>query len=179
MRVEKKLNGRGDLKEKESLLKLASETPEEEKILQIPMDMKYEDGLREFLKQNPGKDEKDYQIEVIGIDLVKGPELSRENLLKMLESEFPRVYRLYKNNLNNIPTREIKKILDNLDRDSVPFSNGGSANGKSSMKRSDFLKLPFRDRVEKMFGVSLRGDEKLSEIQIKLDGLQPMLVLED
>ena len=179
MRVEKKLSGRGDLSEKESLLKLASETPEEEKILQIPMDMKYEDGLKEFLKQNPGKDEKDYQIEVIGIDLVKGPELSRENLLKMLESEFPRVYRLYKNNLNNIPTREIKKILDNLDRDSVPFSNGGSANGKSSMKRSDFLKLPFRDRVEKMFGVSLRGDEKLSEIQIKLDGLQPMLVLED
>ena len=179
MRVEKKLNGRGDLSEKKSLLKLASETPEEEKILQIPMDMKYYEGLDKFKKENPGKDERDYQIEVIGIDLAKGPELSRENLLKMLESEFPRVYRLYKNNLNNIPTREIKKILDNLDRDSVPFSNGGSANGKSSMKRSDFLKLPFRDRVEKMFGVSLRGDEKLSEIQIKLDGLQPMLVLED
>ena len=151
MRIDKRLNGRGDLSEKENLLKLASETPEEEKILQIPMDMKYEDGLKEYLKQNPGKSEQDYQIEVIGIDLVKGPELSRENLLKMLESEFPRVYRLYKNNLNNIPTREIKKILDNLDRDAVPFSNGGSVNGKSAMKRSDFLKLPFRERVEKMF----------------------------
>ena len=36
-----------------------------------------------------------------------------------------------------------------------------------------------RDRIEKMFGVALKGDETLTEIQIKIDGLKPILDLKD
>lgn len=165
------------LAEKIRNLKQASETDVEELELQVPMDKEYEKGLKDFLDKNPGKNERDYQIEVIGINIAG---LSRKSLIDMLKNEYPRQYRLLEQNIDKYPTKEIKKLLDNLDgKDKVPFSNGGSANGVSSMKKSDFLKLPFKDRVEKMFGVTLKGDEKLSEIQIKINGLEPMLILED
>jgi len=161
----------------ENFMNLASETQQEEKQMQDIQDMKYEMELKEFLKNNPGKNEKDFQIEVIGINLAG---LSRKTLIDMLKNEYPREYRLYEQNIDKYKTKDIKKLLDNLDgKDRVPFGSGGSSNGVSSMKRSDFLKLPFSQRVEKMFGVSLKGDEKLSEIQLKIQDLEPMLILED
>jgi len=156
---------------------IASEDRPAEKELSDYGDMEFEKGKNKYLEQNPGKTEDDYIREIIGLDLALGPSLSRDSLIKMLESEFPRVYRLYKNNLPELPTIEIKKMLDNLDSDRVSFAGGG--NGHNSMSRSDFKKLPFRDRIEKMFGVALKGDETLTEIQIKIDGLKPILDLKD
>ena len=156
---------------------IASEDRPAEKELSDYGDMEFDKGFKLYRKENPGKTEDDYIREIIGLDLAMGPELSRENLIKMLESEFPRVYRLYKNNLPKLPTIEIKKMLDNLDSDRVSFASGG--NGHNSMNRSEFKKLPFSQRIEKMFGVELKGDETLTEIQIKLDGLKPILDLKD
>ena len=53
---------------KDKLIKLASETETEEKEMQLLQDMKYEEGLKQYLKMNPNKTEEDYQIEVIGDD---------------------------------------------------------------------------------------------------------------
>jgi hypothetical protein len=158
-------------------IEMASESEQEEKLMQDYQDMKYEMDLKDYLKNNPGKTEDDFQIEVIGINLAG---LSRKTLIDMLKNEYPRQYRLYEPNIDKYKTKDIKKLLDNLDgKDRVPFGSGGSSNGVSSMKRADFLKLPFSQRVEKMFGVSLKGDEKLSEIQLKIQDLEPMLILED
>ena len=107
---------------KDKLIKLASETDTEEKEMQLLQDMKYEEGLKQYLKMNPNKTEEDYQIEVIGIDLVG---LSRENLIGMLKNEYPEIFNLLGDDLGMMPTIKIKEILDNLDKDKVPFANGG------------------------------------------------------
>jgi len=107
---------------KDKLIKLASETEIEEKEMQLLQDMKYEEGLKQYLKMNPNKNEEDYQIEVIGIDLVG---LSRENLIGMLKNEYPEIFNLLEDDLGVMPTIKIKEMLDNLDKDKVPFANGG------------------------------------------------------
>jgi len=107
---------------KDKLIKLASETEIEEKEMQLLQDMKYEEGLKQYLKMNPNKTEEDYQIEVIGIDLVG---LSRENLIGMLKNEYPEIFNLLGDDLGMMPTIKIKEMLDNLDKDKVPFANGG------------------------------------------------------
>jgi hypothetical protein len=107
---------------KDKLIKLASETDIEEKEMQLLQDMKYEEGLKQYLKMNPNKTEEDYQIEVIGIDLVG---LSRENLIGMLKNEYPEIFNLLGDDLGMMPTIKIKEMLDNLDKDKVPFANGG------------------------------------------------------
>ena len=106
---------------KDKLIKLASETDIEEKEMQLLQDMKYEEGLKQYLKMNPNKTEEDYQIEVIGIDLVG---LSRENLIGMLKNEYPEIFNLLEDDLGVMPTIKIKEMLDNLDKDKVPFANG-------------------------------------------------------
>ena len=90
--------------------------------MQLLQDMKYEEGLKQYLKMNPNKTEDDYQIEVIGIDLVG---LSRENLIGMLKNEYPEIFNLLGDNLEVMPTIKIKEMLDNLDKDKVPFAKGG------------------------------------------------------
>ena len=107
---------------KDKLIKLASETDTEEKEMQLLQDMKYEEGLKQYLKMNPNKTEEDYQIEVIGIDLVG---LSRENLIGMLKNEYPEIFNLLEDDLGVMPMIKIKEMLDNLDKDKVPFANGG------------------------------------------------------
>lgn len=107
---------------KDKLIKLASETETEEKEMQLIQDMKYEEGLKQYLRMNPNKTEEDYQIEVIGIDLVG---LSRENLIGMLKNEYPEIFNLLGDDLGVMPTIKIKEMLDNLDKDKVPFANGG------------------------------------------------------
>ena len=57
--VEKELPGRGDLSERENLLKLASESAAEEKSMSDFMDMKYQIALEKYLENNPGKTEKE------------------------------------------------------------------------------------------------------------------------
>ena len=62
--VEKEMPARGDLSEKETLIKLASESAAEEKELSDFMDMKYEMARDKYLENNPGKTEEDF-IEII------------------------------------------------------------------------------------------------------------------
>ena len=70
--VDKEMPGRGDLSEKEKLIKLASESAAEEKALSEFGDMKYKEALDRFLEANPGKTEKDFQDIVIRIPLEGG-----------------------------------------------------------------------------------------------------------
>ena len=70
--VEKELPAKGDLSEREQLIKLASETAAEEMGMQEFMNMKYEEQLREFLKNNPGATEDDYKEMIIRLSLKDG-----------------------------------------------------------------------------------------------------------
>ena len=76
MAITKALEGKGTLEEKEYLKKLenlmASETAAEEKSMSDFMDMKYEEALKQFLKNNPDKTEKDFQEKIIRIPLESG-----------------------------------------------------------------------------------------------------------
>ena len=76
MTITKALEGKGTLEEKEYLKKLenlmASETAAEEKRLSDFGDMEYGEALREFLKNNPDKSEKDFQDAIIRIPLNSG-----------------------------------------------------------------------------------------------------------
>ena len=67
--IDKKLPAtQENLKEKEALMKIASETVAEEKNMSDFMDIKYEEALDRYLKNNPGKTEQDYIEEVIRRD---------------------------------------------------------------------------------------------------------------
>ena len=76
MNITKALPGRGDLTEKEYLKELenmvASETAAEEKRMQDFGEMKYEEALRRFLKNNPGKSEQDFIDSIRRINLSSG-----------------------------------------------------------------------------------------------------------
>lgn len=156
----------------------ASEDSESEALMSIQGDIEYEKNRDEWLKNNPGKNEEDF-IKTFSLDLVKG--FSRELLEDMLKSEYPKIYSTLKDTIKSYSTLDLKRMLDSLDKSGgkIPFSSGGVANGVNAMKRSDFLKLPFSERVSRMFGVSLKGDEKLSEIQMKIRDLKPILILKD
>ena len=70
--VEKELPAKGDLSEREELIKLASETPAEEKSLSEFGDMKYQEALDRFLDNNPGATEEDFLKAIIRIPLGSG-----------------------------------------------------------------------------------------------------------
>ena len=70
--IEKEMPGKGDLSEKEQLIKLASESAAEEKELSDFMDMKYQMALEKYLKENPGKTEEDYINAIRRISLNSG-----------------------------------------------------------------------------------------------------------
>jgi len=70
--VEKELPGKGDLSEKEKLIKLASETAPEEKELSEFEDMKYQEALDRFKKNNPGATEEDFLKAIIRIPMSGG-----------------------------------------------------------------------------------------------------------
>jgi len=64
--IDKKLPAtQENLKEKEALIKLASETATEEKRLSDFADMEYEEAKEIFLKNNPDKTEQDFINEII------------------------------------------------------------------------------------------------------------------
>ena len=87
--VEKEMPGRGDLSEKENLIKLASETAAEEKDLSDFMDMKYDEALREFKKNNPGKTEQDFLNAIIRIPMESGGKII--DFAKFRKSKDPKV----------------------------------------------------------------------------------------
>ena len=70
--VEKVLPSKGDLSDREELLKLASETAAEEQTLSDFGDMKYQEALDRYLENNPGKTEEDFLKAVIRIPLSGG-----------------------------------------------------------------------------------------------------------
>ena len=70
--VEKEMPGRGDLSEKEKLIKLASESAAEEKEMSDFLEMKYEEAKDRYLENNPGKTEEDFLKAVIRIPLSGG-----------------------------------------------------------------------------------------------------------
>ena len=63
------------MEETEKLIKIASESLQEEKDMSDFMDMKYEEALKKFLKNNPGKTEQDFIDEAI----IRIPMGRREN----------------------------------------------------------------------------------------------------
>ena len=77
--TDKAIPAKGNNETSKLLKLLASESDQEEKELSLPGDLKNEDGLREFLTRNTNKTEEDYQIEVLGINLTNGLNLSRKN----------------------------------------------------------------------------------------------------
>ena len=70
--VEKVLPSKGDLSDREELIKLASETRAEEKDLSDFGDMKYQEALERFKENNPGATEEDFLKMIIRIPLEGG-----------------------------------------------------------------------------------------------------------
>tara|TARA_R100001377_G_C3149329_1_gene95709 strand:+ start:289 stop:684 length:396 start_codon:yes stop_codon:yes gene_type:complete len=76
MNTDRKLEGKGDLSEKEYLKKLenmfASETAAEERSLAEFGEMKYSEALNRYLENNPSKTEKDFQDSIRRIPMESG-----------------------------------------------------------------------------------------------------------
>ena len=70
--VDKQMPSKGDLSEKDILLKLASETAAEEQGMSDFMDMKYEMALEKFLENNPNKTEDDFKDAIRRIPMETG-----------------------------------------------------------------------------------------------------------
>ena len=66
---------------KEKIILMASETPQEEAEMSILGDIKYMEQLREYLKNNPTKTEKDFKKEILKIPLAEGGDVEK-NLTK-------------------------------------------------------------------------------------------------
>ena len=69
--IDKALNARGDLSEKEKLGRLASENLKDEKFMSDFMDMKYEEARDKFLQNNPDKTEDDF-IKLLRVPMESG-----------------------------------------------------------------------------------------------------------
>ena len=69
--IDKALNARGDLSEKEKLDRLASESLQDEKFMSDFMDMEYGKALDKFLQNNPDKTEDDF-IKLFRIPMENG-----------------------------------------------------------------------------------------------------------
>ena len=86
--VDKQMPSKGDLSEKNILLKLASETAAEEQSMSDFMDMKYEIALEKFLENNPGKTEDDF-IEIFRIPMESGGKVI--DFAKYAKSKDPKI----------------------------------------------------------------------------------------
>ena len=92
--IEKKLPAKGDrMEETEKLIKIASESLQEEKDMSDFMDMKYEEALKKFLKNNPGKTEQDFIDEaIIRIPMESGGKII--DFAKYAKSKDPKIKKL-------------------------------------------------------------------------------------
>jgi|TARA_R100001086_G_C11844957_1_gene260016 hypothetical protein len=112
-------------KVKEAIRVAMSETPEEEFNLDVLSDLATYENWK---KNNPGKSFDDFLIEM-GLKRKKLNEgskpkgLSRETMLQMLQYEYPKIY--FEKNIKGLSDDKLKRLLENLDTDGVPFDNGG------------------------------------------------------
>ena len=90
--VEKKLPATGDGKQKDELIRLASESAAEEKRLSDFMDMMYDEALKKYLKNNPDKREDDFQIEIMRIPMESGGKVI--DFAKFRKSKDPKIKEL-------------------------------------------------------------------------------------
>ncbi len=117
MTIDKSLYEAPDAKKKRILL--ASESGAEEADLEFDSLMKQ---YREWKKHNKGNFQdflKSDSDPVVQIKLKNGGFLSRELLVSMLKNEYPKEYNRI--NVDDYSDKQLRKILDNLDADGVPF----------------------------------------------------------
>jgi len=118
-------------------IKLASETPLEEFEMDLLQTLSQYEKWKE---NNPGKSYDDF-LKDVGlskrVELNKGGSLkvlSREAMLDMLKSEYPKIY--YKKGVKEFSDEQLKTLLDNLDTSGVPFNDGGLvSNFKKNLRR--------------------------------------------
>ena len=132
MSIEKALSGRGKKKlNLDQFMKLAEKDPE---VLRFDFEQEINSLLRDkFEKEGkPGESFIDFikrldDVEIKRITLEKGGsvELSKESLISFLKNEYPKVYSVYQKDLPDMKVIQIKNILNNLDKDGVPFAKGG------------------------------------------------------
>ena len=113
--IEKEMPGKGDLSEKEQLIKLASESAAEEKELSDFMDMKFEMALEKYLKENPGKTEEDFINSIRRIKLESGGKVI--DFAKYRKSKDPKVKELDLASMFT-PDRTLSSLSDK-ERDAV------------------------------------------------------------
>ena len=132
--VEKKMSAGGrdaPRLDMEQFIKLAEKDPE---ALRFDFESEITELLREKFQQEgkPGETFLDFldrmkDIDIKRITLEKGgkAELSRDTLISFLKKEYPGTYQRYEKDLPGMKVIEIKNILNNLDKDGVPFAKGG------------------------------------------------------
>ena len=96
-------------------------TPQEEFELELLQTLSQYDKWKD---DNPGKSYDDF-LKEMGLDRIKmnAGGISRKALLDMLKNEYPKEFARLK--AGNLSDKDLKRILDNLDKDGVPFNNGG------------------------------------------------------
>jgi hypothetical protein len=112
-------------------IKMAEKDPE---VLRFDAESEINQLMREkYLKERkPGESFIDFikrldDVEIKRITLEKGGavELSKESLISFLKNEYPKTYQRFEKDLPGMKVIEIKNILNNLDKDGVPFAKGG------------------------------------------------------
>jgi arylsulfatase A-like enzyme len=132
--VDKPLEGKGDLSEAKEIKQIATDLEklksdfDDETIQlmkeQFDKDKKPGEGFLDYIKRQPDDFFKNLRVE-----------LSRESMLDMLKNEYPVTYLKYIDNLDRLDTESLRQILNNLDKDRVPFSKGGTSNYKKHLRK--------------------------------------------
>ena len=131
--VDKPLEGKGDLSEAKEIKQIATDLEklksdfDDETIQlmkeQFDKDKKPGEGFLDYIKRQPDDFFKNLRVE-----------LSRETMLDMLKNEYPVTYLKYIDNLDRLDTESLRQILNNLYKDRVPFSKGGTSNYKKHLR---------------------------------------------
>ena len=110
-----------EMKVDEAVKLAMSETPQEEFELELLQTLSQYDKWKD---DNPGKSYDDF-LKEMGLDRIKmnAGGISRKALLDMLKNEYPKEFARLK--AGNLSDKDLKRILDNLEKDGVPFNNGG------------------------------------------------------
>ena len=132
--VDKPLEGKGDLSEAKEIKQIATDLEklksdfDDETIQlmkeQFDKDKKPGEGFLDYIKRQPDDFFKNLRVE-----------LSRETMLDMLKNEYPVTYLKYIDNLDRLDTESLRQILNNLDKDRVPFSKCGTSNYKKHLRK--------------------------------------------
>ena len=89
--------------------------------------------------------------------------LSRQTLLDMLKNEYPKEFNRYK----NLSTQELEQLLNNLDKQGVPFRKGGKVKKEDAIKRAqeirETIKLMASETPREEAELSILGDLKYME----------------